>query len=304
MSAAPGRLDVGVVSAGRAGAVIGGALLASGHRGVGVTARSEASRDRAELLMAGVPIAEPAEVAARSQLLVLAVPDDVLPGLVADLAGSGAIHPGQVLLHICGRHGTDVLEPAASRGALTLAVHPAMTFTGTSTDLARLAGCPMAITAAPALHPLAEAVVLDLGGEAVPVAAADRALYHAALAHGANHLATVVSQAARMLTEAGVAEPGAFLRPLLEAALANTLASGESALTGPVVRGDADTVAAHVAALGELDAPAQMDLRRTYVDLARTTAARSVRTGRLGPEDAARVLDALDLPRDRTEGPA
>jgi predicted short-subunit dehydrogenase-like oxidoreductase (DUF2520 family) len=107
-----------------------------------------------------------------------------------------------------------------------------------------------------------------------------------------------------MLTEAGVAEPGAFLRPLLEAALANTLASGESALTGPVVRGDADTVAAHVAALGELDAPAQMDLRRTYVDLARTTAARSVRTGRLGPEDAARVLDALDLPRDRTEGPA
>ncbi|MGO1560380.1 MAG: hypothetical protein ACTHW7_00960, partial [Actinomycetaceae bacterium] len=67
---------------------------------------------------------------------------------------------------------------------------------------------------------------------------------------------------------------------------------------------DADTVAAHVAALGELDAPAQMDLRRTYVDLARTTAARSVRTGRLGAEAAARVLDALDLPRDRPEGPA
>lgn len=304
MTGAPGRLDVGVVSAGRAGAVIGGALLASGHRGVGVTARSEASRDRAELLMAGVPLATPAQVAEAAQLLVLAVPDDVLPGLVAELAEDGAIHAGQVVLHICGRHGTDVLEPAAVRGALTLAVHPAMTFTGTSTDLARLAGCPMAITAAPALLPLAEAVVLDLGGEAVPVTAADRSLYHAALAHGANHLATVVSQSARMLAEAGVAEPGRYLRPLLEAALANTLASGESALTGPVVRGDADTVAAHVAALGELVAPAQMDLLQTYVALARTTAARAVRTGRLGDEVAAKVLDALQIARDRPEGPA
>ncbi|MGC5627500.1 Rossmann-like and DUF2520 domain-containing protein [Georgenia sp. Z1344] len=289
----PGRLDVGIVSAGRAGSVLGAAMAIAGHRLVGVTARSEASRERAAVLLPDVPVLPAADVAAEAQLLLLAVPDDVLPGLVAELADSGAIRPGQVVVHVCGRHGTDVLEPAAARGALTLAVHPAMTFTGTSLDLRRLPGCPTAVTAAPALLPLAQAVAIDLGGEPVVVAAADRALYHAALSHGANHLVTLVGQAARMLEEAGVSEPGDYLRPLLEAALGNALAAGESALTGPVARGDAATVRAHTAALGELDQPSQADLLATYAHLARTTAARAVRTGRLAPDAAAAVLDAL-----------
>ncbi|MGC5615206.1 Rossmann-like and DUF2520 domain-containing protein [Georgenia sp. Z1491] len=291
--ARPGRLDVGVVSAGRAGSVLGAALGAAGHRVVGVAARSEASRERASVLLKDVPVRPAAAVAADAQLLLLAVPDDVLPGLVGELADSGAVGAGQVVVHVCGRHGTDVLEPASARGALALAVHPAMTFTGTSLDLGRLPGCPMAITAAPALLPLAQAVAVDLGGEPVVVAAADRALYHAGLAHGANHLVTLVTQSARMLEQAGVPDPGQYLRPLLEAALSNALSGGESALTGPVARGDAETVRAHTTALGELDQPSQTDLLATYGHLARTTAARAVRTGRLDPDAAAAVLDAL-----------
>lgn len=289
----PGRLDVGIISAGRAGSVLGAALVVAGHRPVGVAARSEASLERASVLLPDVPVRDAHDVAADAQLLLLAVPDDALPGVVEDLAVTGAIRPGQVVVHVCGRHGTDVLEPAATRGALTIAVHSAMTFTGTSLDLGRLPGCPMAITAAPALLPLAQAVAVDLGGEPVVVAAADRALYHAGLSHGANHLVTLVTQSARMLEEAGVEDPGTYLRPLLEAALSNALSSGESALTGPVARGDAETVRAHAGALGELDQPSQTDLLATYTHLARTTVARSVRTGRLDPDAAAAVLDAL-----------
>ena len=74
-----------------------------------------------------------------------------------------------------------------------------------------------------------------------------RSLYHAGLAHGANHLVTLVSQAMELLSRAGADDPAAILRPLLEASLDNALTDGDAALTGPIVRGDVNTVRAHLA---------------------------------------------------------
>src|SRR6185312_6492052 len=98
--------------------------------------------------------------------------------------------------------------------------------------------------------PIAQALVVEMGAEPVVVAEEARPLYHAALAHGANHLVTLVSQALDLLRAAGVEHPDRVLAPLLSAALDNALRSGDAALTGPVARGDAGTVAAH---LEELD---------------------------------------------------
>ena len=191
-----------------------------------------------------------------------------------------------------------MLDPATAVGGLPLALHPVMTFTGTSVDLGRLGGATFGVTAPEVLRPVAEALVVEIGAEPVWVEEEARALYHAALAHGANHLVTLVAQACELLAASGVDDPGRALGPLLGAALDNVLRSGDAALTGPVARGDAGTVAEHVRALAAAD-PAVLT---TYRALARATADRALASGRLRPDQAEALLDALAGPAEDVTG--
>ncbi|GAA2687279.1 Rossmann-like and DUF2520 domain-containing protein [Streptomyces lunalinharesii] len=288
----PARLTVGVVGAGRVGPALAAALRLAGHRPVAVSGVSDASVRRAAEMLPGVPLVTPGEVLARADLVLLTVPDDALADLVAGLVETGAVRPGQLLVHTSGRFGTAVLEPATRAGALPLALHPAMTFTGTSVDVQRLAGCPFGVTAPEELRMAAEALVIEMGGEPEWIAESARPLYHAALAIGANYLVTLVAQAMELLQKAGVQAPDRMLGPLLGAALDNALRSGDAALTGPVARGDAGTVAAHVAEL-RTHAPQAL---AGYLAMARTTADRALAHGLLKPELAEELLDVLAGP--------
>jgi predicted short-subunit dehydrogenase-like oxidoreductase (DUF2520 family) len=230
--------------------------------------------------------------------VLLAVPDDVLGPLVTELVPH--VRPGQLVVHTSGLHGTGVLAPAAAAGALPLALHPAMTFTGTSLDLARLPGSAVAVTVSPVLLPVADALVREWGSTPVVVAEADRPLYHAALAHGANHLVTLVAQALAALQPVlGDDDAAAVLRPLLTAALDNALTAGDAALTGPVARGDAGTVARH---LEVLRARAGEATATTYARLARVAADRAAASGRLSA-GAARAVTGVLPPDEREDTP-
>ena len=228
----------------------------------------------------------------RADLVLLTVPDDVLAGLVAGLAATGAPVAGRMLAHASGRYGVAVLEPATRLGALPLALHPVMTFTGRSDDVERLQGTCFGVTAPDVLRPVAEALVIEMGGEPVFIREEDRDLYHAALAGAANHLITLVAQAADLLAAAGVANPARLLGPLLSASLDNALRFGDAGLTGPVARGDAETVAAHVTAL-EAAPSASPAAVAAYIALARLTADRALAAGLLKPADAERLLGVL-----------
>ncbi|OSM42120.1 Rossmann-like and DUF2520 domain-containing protein [Nesterenkonia sp. PF2B19] len=286
-----GRLGVGIISAGKVGAVLGAALRGAGHQVVGVHAVSEASRSRAESLLDGVPILEIPEILRRSELVLLAVPDDALADVVSGAAEAGYFQAGQLVIHTSGRYGTDVLAPAQQAGAITLAVHPAMTFTGLTMDLQRLNACAFAVTAPAPVLPIAQALVVEMGGEPVTVSESDRGIYHAALAHASNHLNTITGQASEMLRGIGVEAPDRVLGPLMQASLDNALASGEGALTGPIARGDVGTVARHVQLLSESELPA--DIRTAYVQMARATAQRALDRGLISSTQAAAILDVL-----------
>ncbi|NEW44899.1 DUF2520 domain-containing protein [Nocardia cyriacigeorgica] len=266
---APARLTVGIVSAGRVGSAFGVALERAGHVVFGVSAISDASVHRARTRLPESRVLPVEEVAASSELLILAVPDNELAGLVRGLASAGVVRPGTIVAHTSGANGVAVLAPLTELGARPLAIHPAMTFTGHDEDLARLANSCFGITAADEIgYAIAQSLVIEMGGEPVRVAEEHRTLYHAALAHGSNHLVTVIVDAVAALRAAldgpgllgqqavddqpgGLAER--LLAPLASAALDNALRRGQSALTGPVARGDADAVAAHLRALDELD---------------------------------------------------
>lgn len=296
-------LRVGVIGAGRVGAVLGAALAESGHRIVAATAVSTASRERAARLLPGAALLPADEVIPRVDLIVLAVPDDTLADLVCGLAESGSFRPGQIVMHTSGAHGLVVLAPAIERGVLPLALHPVMTFAGRPEDVQRLAGAPFGVTAAAEHRAVAETLVLEMGGEPVWVEESARTLYHAALVVGSNHLITLVAEARDLLRTAGVEDPARLLAPLLGAALDNSLRYGDKALTGPVSRGDIGTVRRHLRTLVE-HAPGSV---AAYVAMARRTAQRALAAGRLKRHEAAPLLDLLaerPAPAHAKAGPA
>lgn len=287
------RLGVGVIGCGRVGAVMGSALRAAGHALVGVTATSDASRDRAEAMLPGVPVLDIETVVERAEVVLFTVTDDVLAELVSGLAQLGRFKPGQIVMHCAGRFGTEVLEPAARAGAITIALHPSLSFSGTSMDLPRLREATIAVTAARTVRPIGQALVVEMGAEPILVPEADRPLYHAAVAHASNHTVVILSQALEVLSGLGVEDPPRVLSSLVNASMSNTLQSGSSALTGPVSRGDAETVNAHLDALAELAVETgTTEIRDTYRALARATVARALRNGTI---DDARALTIIEL---------
>ncbi|ADD39812.1 Rossmann-like and DUF2520 domain-containing protein [Stackebrandtia nassauensis] len=286
------RLDVGIISAGRVGSVLGAALARAGHHIVATSAVSDASRDRARRLLPDAAVLSPDEVAERAGLLLLAVPDDELAQVVSGLATAGHFQPGQLVAHVSGAHGIEVLRPAVSAGALPLALHPVMTFTGRPEDLDRLDGVSFGVTADETMRMVGEALVVEMGGEPEFIPEQLRALYHAGLCHGANHMTTLINEAVDILRECGVMHPERMLGPLLSASLDNTLRLGDNALTGPIVRGDTGTVASHLDALSR----ALPDSVAAYRAMARRTADRAISHKRLSVAAAEPLLDVLSGP--------
>lgn len=264
-----GKARVGVIGMGLVGPAIASALRAAGYEVTGVHARSEPARERAEVMLPEVPQKEAEDVASGCDLLIIAVPDDQIEGVARMLSKQGAIRPGQVVAHLWGAGGTEVLEPAAKKGAIPIALHPAMTFTGTSLDVQRLQGCPIAYTTNPVAAPLAEAIVRDIGGEPFFVEQDARVLYHTALTHGANHLVTLVNEAVSVLDSIGVEEPSTVLSPLVKTAAERALNEGWAGLTGPAARGNWATVEAHIQALEERSE--LLSVARSYRSMADST---------------------------------
>jgi predicted short-subunit dehydrogenase-like oxidoreductase (DUF2520 family) len=285
----PAGLKVGVIGPGRAGTALARALEGAGHLVTAAAAVSDASKQRVRDNFPRAVLTDPAGVLGAADLVLLTVPDDVLPGLVEGLAATGAPYTGRLVAHASGAHGVRVLDPATRAGALPLALHPVMTFTGREDDVDRIKGVSFGVTAPEPLRAAAEALVIEMGGEPVFIPEENRALYHAALAFAANHLVTLVAQSASLLRAAGADNPERMLGPLLSAALDNALRFGDAGLTGPVARGDDGTVAAHVAAIAARD-PGALP---AYRALARLTADRALAAGRLSADDAERLLGVL-----------
>jgi len=218
-----GRLGIGIVGAGNVGPVLGAALAGAGHAIVGISAISADSRERAEAMLPGVPILAVPELIERSELVILAVPADALESLVAGLAATGAWQPGQLVMHTAAEFGTSVLMPATASGAIPLAIHPAIAFTGTSIDLTQLSGSYFAVTAPGPVQPIGQALVVEMGGEPILIAEADRAAYAEGVATATSFSGAIVEQATGLLTSIGIDEPGRLLGPLVRSSVENAL---------------------------------------------------------------------------------
>jgi predicted short-subunit dehydrogenase-like oxidoreductase (DUF2520 family) len=263
---------IAVIGPGRVGTTLGLALTAAGHRVVAVAGRGAGNVER---FVAAVPTAEPdsAVAAARAaDLILLTVNDDELVGVARGLAAADAVVERTRWIHTSGRYGAAVLRPIALAGGRVAACHPAQTVP--KAHPGALAGCAWAVTADQANLAWARRFVRRLDGDPVDVAEEARTRYHAALAVGSNGTAAVVSLARDLLLAAGVRTPERFLTELVTRSAGNAARDGAGALTGPVRRGDAETVAAHLADL-RVSLPEAVPSYRALAELALSYARRA-----------------------------
>lgn len=216
-----GRLGVGIIGAGRVGPVLGAALGGAGHAVVGMTSGSD--DERASAVLPDVPVLEALEVVRRAELVIIAVPTRELASLVAGIAELGGWQIGQLVLHTDPAFGTEVLRPAAERGAIPLAVHPAITFTGTSIDLRQLQASFAAVTAPAAVLPIAQALAVEMGCEPVVISEEDRPAYADAIATATEFSRSIIGQSTARLREVGVENPGGYLSALVQSTVERAL---------------------------------------------------------------------------------
>jgi predicted short-subunit dehydrogenase-like oxidoreductase (DUF2520 family) len=214
----------------------------------------------------------PAQPPADTTIVILAVPDSALNEVVYDLAMMGPAPAGCVVLHLSGALSTDALEPLHHRGYAVGSMHPLMAVADPWLAGDRLIGAAFAMTGEPAANVAARRIVAELGGTPLTIAAAQRPLYHAAAVMASNYLVALTGAAVRMLGQAGVEEEEALraLIPLLRGTLDNIGQLGvPAAVTGPIARGDVDTVRLHLARLSEEDRVLYSGLGMELLRLAR-----------------------------------
>ncbi len=299
---------IGFIGVGAAGATLVSALAARGATITAIASRHPArARSLAAALFAHATVATPprittpAGVVRSCDLIVLAVPDDVITPLSRELAW----RPGQAVAHLSGARGASALEAAAARGARIAALHPLMTFARTDPPpsgeeaLARLRGCTWAIEANdPALADTLDALVASLDGQAIRLDPSARVPYHIAAVLASNYVAALMGAAVALWSDFAAPPDAALpaLLPLLRATVANLGAVGlPAALSGPVARGDVSTVAAHLVWLDAhaAERPDLAPLRDAYIALARLAIPLAEAKGTLSAETASRLRDML-----------
>ena len=261
-----------LVGPGRLGTLVAHALTAAGTPVVRVAGGSDASRSRLRTQLAGVRDVPFEEVADGVDLVVIATPDAAITDVVDRLVRADALDESHGVVHLAGVHGLEPLRLAGLAGARIAALHPAMTVPTGAHDPALLHGVAWAVTTVPGDRAWAHGLVEGLGGDPFDVPEDARIRYHAALAVASNTVGAAVVIARRIMIAAGVDAPDRLIAPIAHASVDAAAAAGASALTGPVVRGDVATVAAHHAAReGDLPeaADAYRDLSRALLDAVR-----------------------------------
>jgi len=255
----------GIVGAGAVGTALGAALHRAGWPVVAVASRDEGRRARfRELVPTARGFAEAAPVLDEAELIILAVPDDVIPALAGELR----LYGGQALVHTSGVLGAEVLEPAQAAGTQIGAFHPLVAFADTERAIAAFHGATVAIEGDDELASLLAQMAEALGATAVRLAPGSKAAYHAAAVLSAGGFVALLDAIAELGAAAGLDETGALAiyGGLIEQTLSNAKALGiRPALTGPMTRGDVGTLARHLDALARL-APDVLPLYRAAAE--------------------------------------
>lgn len=246
---------ISIIGAGKVGTALGCLLKKEGYEVVAVASRRKESAEKAIFYTGGLATADPVEAAKLGEIIFIATRDDAIERVCRDIAASNGFKKGKFVFHLSGALSNSVLRSAEKAGAYIGSIHPMQSFADAEGAIKQLPGSVFGVAASEAALAVAREIVRALKGEVVLIKDQDKPVYHAAACVVSNYLVSLVYFGQKLYSHLGI-EPEIALKaflPLMRGTLRNIERLGaEEALTGPIMRGDIETIKRHLNALGGL----------------------------------------------------
>ena len=257
---------IAIVGCGRLGAALAKFLSEAGYRLSGLASKSLSSAKRlANLTGTGRFTKIPWEITKEADIVFLTTPDDTISDTCSSIASKDGFKRDSVVLHCSGALPSTILSSAKSCGAFIGSMHPMQSFALNEGNKSPFHGIIFAVEGDIQALDTAAKIAVDFGADCIPIKTEDKTLYHAAAVVASNYLVTLLSLAYRLIEHAGISGSDTWkvLKPLIEGTLSNIEKAGiPAALTGPIARGDIETVKRHIEAIGK-KSPELLDLYNT-----------------------------------------
>lgn len=259
--------DIAIIGAGRLGTLLGHALSLKGHRIKAISDRDlSQARESHQLIGQGVYVDDNGYAARLGQWIILTVPDDAIGTVAKEIGSLDISWEDKFVFHCSGLQSTESLNPLEKKGALVASIHPIQSFPKKKPNPAAFQNIFFGLEGKGEALEWAKKISLQLGGKFFIIEAQNKPLYHTACSMASNFLVTLLDAAIEMLEQAGLtrSEASKILLPLVQGTLQNVKKfDAGAALTGPVARGDSETIARHLDALQRTP-----ELRDLYTTLA------------------------------------
>jgi len=284
---------IAIIGAGRLGTSLGYSLSQKGYTIRAVSTRAKKSAEESvQLIGQGMPFTDNAQAAQRARIIIIAVPDDDISGVVNELVREELNWEGKLVFHCSGLHPSTLLQGLESKGALIASVHPNQSIPCKLKDEKAFLGVYFALEGGEQARATAANIVRDLGGLPFVIGAKDKPVYHAACSIASNLFVALLDVAVALLQQCGLARDAGrdILFPLVERTLQNVKKLNTSeALSGPIVRGDHKSVTEHLKALEKSPL-----YRRMYITLASQALEIAKRRGEISVDTIKTFEDLLE----------
>jgi len=282
-----------IVGCGKVGTALGIFLAAAGYRAAGFASKSLSSAKRAaDSIKSGRFSDVPWEITGNADVVFITTPDGAIKDTCGSIAENKGFAKDAVVLHCSGALPSTILATAKTCGAHSGSLHPLQSFAATDFSINPFQGIIVAIEGEGNAVNLAKQIAGDLGGTSVTILTEAKTLYHASAVTASNYLVTLLGLALDLIGAAGISAPEGFkvLKPLIEGTLTNIENAGiPQALTGPIVRGDVETVAKHLKEI-ESKTPQLLDL---YKSLGLHTISVATSKGSISEDTVRQLRDIL-----------
>ena len=284
---------IAILGLGKVGTAIGFLLRSAGYTIVAVASRSAASLNQGSIYTGGEPYTNFSEAASRAEIIFITTSDDAIASVCEKIAAEGGITPGNIVIHMSGVGGLDLLGEARRCGAYTASIHPLQSFADVDGAIKNIPGSTFGITTVDEIKEFTIQIVKDLGGIPFFISDTDKPLYHAAACIASNYLTTMIHMVEVIYQSLGLNHKDAMnaFWPLVKGTLKNIKEQGSvQALTGPIARGDMGTLRKHLEVLRN-KIPAFL---RMYGILGILTTELAVKKKTLSPQGAERIIKLLE----------
>lgn len=243
-----------IIGCGRLGKTLAKYLTTVGYTAAGFSSKSPVSaREAADVAGSGETDPIAGNISRLADLVFITTPDNQIESVCQGIAKNKGFKPGAVVMHCSGAHPSTILSSAKPYGAFIGSMHPLQSFTGDlDHTVSPFEGVVISVEGDEPAVALAQNIAADLKARCLRIQTAAKVLYHASAVVASNYLVTLLDLAFKLAAAAGIDEKDApaMLFPLIEGTLANISTKGiRNALTGPIARGDVETVARHLVSI-------------------------------------------------------